>query len=142
MDFQTAVRTCLNKYTDFQGRAQRSEYWWFALFSLLVQLACTIVDSVLGSEIGIVALLAMLALFLPSLAVTIRRLHDQDRSGWWVLLILIPFIGSLVLLIMLIFKGTEGPNRFGQDPLGAHAAAELDDVSYSASNIPNVKDND
>lgn len=82
MDFQTAVRTCLaNKYVDFTGRAARSEYWWFVLFNVIVQIVFSLLEHLLGGFVGIIALLAYLALFLPGLAVSIRRLHDKDKSG-------------------------------------------------------------
>ncbi len=138
MDFQTAIRTCLNKYTEFQGRAQRSEYWWFALFGLLLQVAGTVIDLVIGSEAGMVALVAGLVILLPSISVMVRRLHDQDRTGWWGLLLLVPFIGSIILIVLMILEGTKGPNRFGPDPLDP----QEEEIQYSASNIPTVQDDD
>ncbi|MEW7009775.1 DUF805 domain-containing protein [Lentilitoribacter sp. EG35] len=112
MDFATAVQVCFKKYTDFTGRAQRSEYWYFFLFSFLLQL---LVDIVTGSEFasGIVSL----GLLLPSLAVGARRLHDTNRSGWWLLLGLIPVLGWIVLLVFLVKEGDKGDNDFGYDPL-------------------------
>ena len=113
MDFQTALKTCLmQKYVEFNGRAARPEFWWFALFTFVVSL----VLQVIGGEIlsGIFAL----AVLLPSIAVAVRRLHDVDRSGWWYLLVLIPFLGALILIFaFFIHRGTAGANRFGPDPL-------------------------
>jgi uncharacterized membrane protein YhaH (DUF805 family) len=116
MDFQTAIKTCLSKYATFQGRAHRPEYWWFVLFGFLVQLASSAIDAgLLGFEMGggPVSGLVGLGLFLPSLAAAVRRLHDTDRSGWWMLLILLPVIGTLVLLWWLTRPGDTTMNRFG-----------------------------
>ncbi|MGB0959211.1 MAG: DUF805 domain-containing protein [Halocynthiibacter sp.] len=115
MGFMDAVKMCFSKYVDFEGRAQRSEYWWFALFSLLGAL----VFSVLDAGLGIFALepLFSLGILLPSIAVGVRRLHDIDRTGWWLLIGLVPLIGFLVLIYFFVNKGTDGPNRFGNDPL-------------------------
>jgi uncharacterized membrane protein YhaH (DUF805 family) len=121
MDFMTAVRTCLSKYVDFSGRARRSEYWYFALFSFLVSLAASIVDAVLGTDYdgatsgGLIQTVVSLALFLPSLAVGIRRLHDTDRSGWWILIGLIPIIGW-ILLIVWFCTDSKADNQYGPNP--------------------------
>ncbi|SFU03605.1 DUF805 domain-containing protein [Sedimentitalea nanhaiensis] len=115
MDFKTSVRTCFNKYATFSGRAVRPEYWWFALFLLLCSLAVNIVDySIFGdSTLQPLSLLFSLAVFLPSIAVGVRRLHDIDRTGWWMLIGLLPIIGFLVLLYFFVQRGTAGPNRYG-----------------------------
>ena len=94
MNFQESISTCFGKYADFSGRATRPEYWWFFLFVLLGSAAA----SLLGD---IVAGLFTLATLLPSLAAGARRLHDTNRSGWWLLLLLVPLIGFIVLLVML-----------------------------------------
>jgi uncharacterized membrane protein YhaH (DUF805 family) len=112
------------RYADFQGRASRSEYWLFALFMWLVMIAASIVGDVLrgiGGELLEMVVFFPLGLFLlaslmPSLAVAFRRLHDTDRSAWWVLIGLIPFIGGIVLLIFYVLPSTPGPNRFGPAP--------------------------
>lgn len=117
MDFVTAVKTCLGKYATFQGRASRSEYWYFTLFMLILNLISGVIA---GASLGVLAVLPMvliIALLLPSLAVSVRRLHDLDKSGWWVLIILIPLIGGLVLLFWACQRGTEGQNMYGSDPL-------------------------
>ena len=118
MTFGTSIATCFSKYVNFQGRASRSEFWWFALFVFLVYFIAIIIDGAIDQSI--VQPIAGLALFLPSLSVQVRRLHDTDKSGWWSLLGIIPLIGSIILLIMCAFKGTPGTNRFGEDPLLVH----------------------
>jgi uncharacterized membrane protein YhaH (DUF805 family) len=97
MGFTEAVRICLRKYVDFNGRARRSEYWWFVLFTVLVGIAAGILDAILwpgirGADEGPLAALSSLALLLPSLAVFVRRLHDFDRTAWWALF----FYGALI----------------------------------------------
>jgi len=116
MNFQDAVRTCLQNYVTFTGRARRSEFWFFILFNMLVQLVAGIVDGILG--IGIIGMLASLALFLPGLAVSVRRMHDTGRSGWWVLIGLVPLVGVILLIVWYVNRGEDGPNRFGPDPRG------------------------
>lgn len=124
MGFSDAVRTCLGKYATFSGRASRSEYWWFYLFTFLVLVALSVLDIVFfgyqpedPTAIPVLVLVGLAAILLPMLAAAIRRLHDTDRSGWWYLIAFIPVIGGIVLLVFLILKGTVGPNRFGPDPL-------------------------
>jgi uncharacterized membrane protein YhaH (DUF805 family) len=114
MDFRQAVKKCLNDYATFPGRAARPEYWWFILFTFLVSVGASILDGAFGGRV--VQGLASLALLLPTLAVTSRRLHDIDRSAWWMLLWLIPVIGQLVLIYFCVQPGTAGSNRFGAPP--------------------------
>jgi uncharacterized membrane protein YhaH (DUF805 family) len=115
MDIQTAFRTVvLEKYVDFQGRASRSEFWWYVLAYLIIYIIASIIDSVLTG--GLLTLVVSLGLLLPNIAVAIRRLHDTDRTGWWLLLSFIPLI-NLVLIYFYVLKGTDGENRFGPDPL-------------------------
>ena len=97
MSFADAVRSVLSKYVVFAGRARRSEFWWFALFAGIVYIVAGILDAVIGSQV--IGYLVALALLLPSLAVTVRRLHDTGRSGWWILIGIIPLIGAIVLLV-------------------------------------------
>ena len=113
----------LRKYAVFSGRARRKEYWYFALGYLVLYVACALIDwvlgpiwSLIGEDIGLFGLLLAIGLFLPSLAVTVRRLHDTDRSGWWILIFFIPIVGVIVAVVFLASKGTEGENRFGPDP--------------------------
>lgn len=124
MNFQTAIKTCLKKkYFRFQGRASRSEYWLFYLFtsifySLLIP-ACTIffafvVFFAITPALSFIALATVfLSLLIPTLAVAARRLHDIDRSGWWQLIVLIPILGMVIFFVFTTKKGTEGENRFG-----------------------------
>jgi uncharacterized membrane protein YhaH (DUF805 family) len=120
MSFGVAVSTCLTKkYAVFTGRAGRPEFWWFMCFGLLVWLATTSVDGLrTGSNAyldggGVATLVASLLLFLPQLSVWVRRLHDGDHSGWWLLIGFVPVAGLIVLLIFALQSGTPGPNGFG-----------------------------
>jgi uncharacterized membrane protein YhaH (DUF805 family) len=106
MTFKDSIVAGFQKYFDFDGRATRSEYWWFVLFGLIVN-AVGLMD-----PSGILYILASLALFIPSLSVAVRRLHDIDKSGWWMLLVLVPLI-SLILIYWFCKRGTPGSNRFG-----------------------------
>lgn len=108
MDFQTAVKTCLGKYTDFTGRASRSEFWWFVLAQLVVLIVASLIHRFLY---GIVAL----GLLLPALAVAARRLHDIGKSGWFLLLGLIP-IANFVLLYFLVQPTQPESNAYGAPP--------------------------
>jgi uncharacterized membrane protein YhaH (DUF805 family) len=114
----------LRKYAVFGGRARRREYWWFALFTFLVSVPLAIGDIlIIGYEAfsayaaGPLLGLFALATLLPSLGVSVRRLHDGDRSGWWLLLALLPVVGALVLLFWFCSRGSIGANRFGDDPV-------------------------
>ena len=119
------------RYFDFSGRSRRKEYWMFALFTFLVSLAIDIVFGVpsyrhVGSFVGFSSLVSgtgglvqnlfTLFSFIPSLAVSVRRLHDQDRSGWLLLLVLIPVLGWFALLVLMCLEGTKGDNSYGPDP--------------------------
>lgn len=116
----------LKKYATFEGRARRKEYWFFVLFNVLAIIVLEILDVVLGTfsqetGFGLLSGLYAIAVLLPSLAVTVRRLHDTDRSGWWILINFIPLIGAIVLLIFTLLDGTPGSNRFGPNPKGEAA---------------------
>lgn len=116
MDFMTAVKTCLTtKYLNFEDRAQRSEYWWFVLALFIANIIAAILDGVTG--IPIFTLIVTLGLLIPSIAAGVRRLHDLDKSGWWLLISLVPIVGFFLLLYWFVQRGTEGDNRFGPDPL-------------------------
>jgi uncharacterized membrane protein YhaH (DUF805 family) len=110
MDFSTAVKTCLkDKYATFDGRARRSEYWWFALASFVIGL--------ITGFIPVVGWLVSLALICPSIGVAVRRLHDVGKSGWWFLLVLVPLVGALVLIFFFYIKDSEpGANQYGPNP--------------------------
>jgi uncharacterized membrane protein YhaH (DUF805 family) len=123
MEFGEAVRVCFGKYADFTGRATRPEFWWFALFTLLVGVGASILLAIgfragAGAAVFVAVVIALcyLALLLPYLAVMVRRLHDTSRSGWWWFISLIPFVGGIVLLVLLASVGTAGPNAYGPDP--------------------------
>ena len=119
----------IRKYIEFSGRARRKEYWMFALFQVIFAVVAIIIDNLLGSTLkfgnayesvslpyGYVYILYAVATLLPSLGVTVRRLHDVDKSGWFILFGLIPFVGSIYLLVLYCTEGTRGPNRYGEDP--------------------------
>ena len=121
MNFIEAVKSGFRNYVNFSGRAIRSEYWYWTLFVTIVVVAFGLIDQKLnpGASMGafsVVNLLVSLALILPGLAVSIRRLHDIDRTGWWTLIGL-TVIGVLVLIYWACLRGTVGPNRFGPDPM-------------------------
>src|SRR3954468_14824563 len=119
MSFVEAIQSGFSNYVNFSGRAARSEYWYWVLFVVLLSIVTNIIDAVISSSgIGILSAIVSLALFLPGLAVGIRRLHDLDKSGWWTLLIFIPLVGAIILIVWACTRGTMGPNRFGPDPLG------------------------
>jgi uncharacterized membrane protein YhaH (DUF805 family) len=122
MSFADAVRSVFSKYVTFSGRARRSEFWWFALFAGIVYIVAGIIDSAIGNQV--LGYLVGLALLLPSLAVTVRRLHDTGRSGWWILIGLIPLIGAIVLLVFEVQDSQPGTNSYGPSPkpLGADPA--------------------
>jgi uncharacterized membrane protein YhaH (DUF805 family) len=126
MSFADAVRSCLQQYVGFSGRARRSEYWWFFLFNVLVSIVASILDSVLGTmsddtNVGLIGSIAGLALLLPSIAVGIRRLHDTSRSGWWILIGLVPIVGWIVLLVFYV-QDSHGDNQHGPSPKAATPA--------------------
>lgn len=111
MDFSQAISSGFDNYTNFRGRARRSEYWYWLLFNLLVSLGASIVDASIRTSL--VSALIGLALFIPGIAVTVRRLHDTDHSGWWIFISIIPIIGFIVLLIFFTKAGDPEPNRYG-----------------------------
>ncbi|MAM62121.1 DUF805 domain-containing protein [Maritimibacter sp. UBA3975] len=127
MDMKTAVETVLReKYVEFNGRAQRAEFWWFVLFIFVVSAILSLIDAALFEgvlqDIGPLSAIFTLITLIPAIAVTARRLHDVGRSGWWQLLFLLPVIGFLVILFWAVQKGTDGPNDFGPDPKGGAPA--------------------
>ena len=148
----------LQKYAVFSGRAPRSEFWWYTLAVIIASVVANIIDSILGfggmlAAYGLVSLVLALALLVPGIAVTVRRLHDTNRSGWWILIALVPYgilafmiggaaatgdmgamataglfgivalIGAIVLLVFMVLPGTPGDNRYGPDPYGGGVAA-------------------
>ncbi len=120
----------LKRYADFSGRSRRKEYWMFFLLQIIIIVALAIIGGVLGGftpdpagsmSTGGTLMIALfglyaLAIFIPSLAVQVRRFHDQDKSGWFVLLGFIPYVGGIIVLVFMCLDGTKGKNRFGEDP--------------------------
>lgn len=119
----------LRKYATFSGRSRRKEYWYFVLFYVILAVIVGTFDRGFGLRslayggMGLAGGLISLVLLLPSLGVTVRRLHDLDRSGWWLLVGLIPIIGGIVMLVWMCSRGTDGGNRFGPDPLATDGLA-------------------
>ncbi|MBW8880922.1 MAG: DUF805 domain-containing protein [Asticcacaulis sp.] len=134
MGFGQAIQSAYKNYFQFNGRASRSEFWWFYLFNLLVVIAGLVFFMIVGAAtsgqgqdaqagvgiatglIGLVWGLFVLGSFFPTLSLIVRRLHDSDKSGWFLLLIFVPF-GGIVLLVFYCLPGTVGANQFGEDPL-------------------------
>ena len=145
MEFREAVKVCLTRnYCRFKGRASRSEFWWFCLFSTILSILVAVLGALAPALASIVSAVQGLWLLLPTVGVSTRRLHDRDLSGWWQalpLLLVLPGIAgaaldatwllacsaaaaglaSLALLVLYALKGTCGPNRFGPDPLDGTA---------------------
>lgn len=112
----------LRRYADFSGRSRRKEYWMFIVGVIVAAVLVGIIEGVLGMSgmvggvYGPLTLVLLLGIIVPSIAVQVRRFHDQDKSGWFVLLSFIPFLGGLIVLVFMCLEGTKGPNRFGADP--------------------------
>jgi uncharacterized membrane protein YhaH (DUF805 family) len=112
----------LKRYADFSGRSRRKEYWMFVLGVFIAAILLSIVEGatgmsgMIGGAYGPLTAIFFLGILVPSIAVQVRRFHDQDKSGWFVLLALIPILGSLAIFIFMCLSGTHGPNRFGPDP--------------------------
>ncbi|MDX3854858.1 DUF805 domain-containing protein [Streptomyces sp. AK02-01A] len=111
----------LKNYAGFSGRARRQEFWMFYLINLVVAIVVAIIDSVIGLN-SILSVIYTLAVLIPALAVTVRRLHDTGKSGWWILISLIPLVGSIILLVFLASAGQPNANAHGENPkqAGAH----------------------
>ncbi len=111
----------LRKYADFKGRARRKEYWMFVLFNFIFSIFAMILDNILGTAMegvgyGLFYILYALAVFIPSLAVSVRRLHDVGKSGWMLLVGLIPIIGAIWLLVLMVTDSKPGENKYGPNP--------------------------
>lgn len=115
MSFTEAVQDGFEKYVGFEGRSSRSAYWWWYLFSILAYLVAIVIDTVLGTGLVFYMIVAI-GIFLPSLAVSVRRLHDTNKTGWWILIGFIPLIGAIVLLVFFLTASDPGPNQYGQGP--------------------------
>jgi uncharacterized membrane protein YhaH (DUF805 family) len=108
----------LKNYVNFQGRARRKEYWMFTLFNIIFSVVLTLIETLADISPFLTGIYSLFIL-LPGLAVTVRRLHDTGRSGWWVLIGLIPFIGSIVILVFTCLESEREENRFGPNPKAA-----------------------
>lgn len=114
MGFTGAISSVYSNYATFSGRASRPEYWFFVLFIFLVEIALFALAAAIDPGIFMIILYIFIAgTILPALAVTVRRLHDQDKSGWWILIDFVPVVGPIWLLVLLCMPSTPGPNRFG-----------------------------
>jgi uncharacterized membrane protein YhaH (DUF805 family) len=128
-----AVKICFGKYVTFSGRAPRSEFWFWSLFVFIVTVVVAVLDVIVfGSNMAshgttphfqLFRAIWGLATLLPGISVTVRRLHDLDRVGWWYWLVLIPLVGAIWLLVWFCSRGTAGDNRFGPNPLAAPPGA-------------------
>lgn len=128
MTVDSALSSAFGKYVTFSGRAPRSEFWWFLLFTWAIHLLLGVIEAGLlpayvDAETGAGPLNGLWSLFtlLPTISVSVRRLHDLGRSGWWWWLWLVPLIGSIILLVWFCLRGTQGPNAHGPDPLAPPA---------------------
>lgn len=108
----------IKDYAVFEGRAGRSEYWMFFLVNLVIAIALAVLDGLIGTldmfgGMGLLGVVYALAVLLPGIGVTVRRLHDIGRSGWWILVGLVPLVGGIILLVMMVLKGNDGDNAYG-----------------------------
>lgn len=123
-----------NKYATFDGRASRSEYWWFVLASLIISVVLSMIDGIIfGKKLDILQTLFSLAILVPSIAIAIRRLHDIGKSGWWILISLIPLIGWIVALVFAVTDSNPGTNTYGPNPKGSNTSG---DASAAPSAAP------
>ncbi|MBV7407620.1 DUF805 domain-containing protein [Maritimibacter sp. DP1N21-5] len=153
MNMMEAVRAVFSKYAVFKGRSRRAELWWFVLFCFIVNIVLGVVDSVLfgtttetgslatgdynfssSTDTPILSMIFGLATLIPSIAVGVRRLHDINKSGWWILIGLIPLIGIIILIVWYAKAGDKGGNRFGPDPIDGAGGGG----GYAPSSVPPV----
>lgn len=120
MSFGAAVSTCFRKYATFEGRARRSEYWYWALFQILVGFVLIGIDYsvslIVLDDMGILTTLFSLVVLVPNIAVTVRRLHDIGRSGWWYWIYFVPILGFIVLLVFCVTDSKQEENEYGPSP--------------------------
>ena len=118
MSFREAISTCFSKFADFSGRATRSEYWKFMIFVYVMEALAATIFSVAsdGSEISIAYLIISLLFVLPKLSVSVRRLHDIGKSGWFFLISMIPVVGNIIFFIMCLMDSEPRTNKYGPDP--------------------------
>lgn len=105
----------IKDYAVFSGRARRKEYWMFLLFNIIIAIAIGFIDGATGGD-GVIGIIYSLAVLIPHIAVSVRRLHDTNRSGWWLLLVFIPLLGGIIILIFLVLEGDSEENRYGKNP--------------------------
>jgi len=121
VSFGEALPLFFKNYFVFSGRSSRGAYWWFVLINLLISIALTVVDMGVSGDmvvqygIGVTSTLWALATIIPGLAITFRRLHDVDKTAWWILIGIIPLVGAIVLIVFTAGTGTPGTNKFGTD---------------------------
>ena len=117
MKFTESVKTVYSKYATFSGRATRSEYWWFVLFFYATILCAVLLGVATGIDKPILALIGIFGAisFIPIVALRVRRLHDIGKSGWWIFLGFVPYIGEIILFIFSVM-GSDGENEYGPDP--------------------------
>jgi uncharacterized membrane protein YhaH (DUF805 family) len=118
-----AVKTVLSKYVDFGGRARRSEYWYWALAVVVAEIIVLGIKAVAEGPGRILYILLVLGVLLPSFAVAVRRLHDTGRSGWWILIGLVPVVGWIILIVFYVQDSAPGTNDYGPSPKGGDAPA-------------------
>jgi uncharacterized membrane protein YhaH (DUF805 family) len=118
MGFGEAIQSGFRHYVTFSGRAPRSEFWYWQLFAVIVSIVANVIDTAIG--LPLVSVIVSLGLLLPGIAVGVRRLHDIDRTGWWLLLVF-TIIGTILLIVWACFEGTAGSNSYGPDPLAGGA---------------------
>lgn len=123
-------KVVFENYANFSGRARRSEYWWFILANFILSLIMIGLDMLVGTSLGdspqgIIYFIYLILVFIPSLAVAVRRLHDTGKSGWYYFLILIPIIGAIWLIVLFATEGDRGTNQYGKDPKGNDEINEI-----------------
>ncbi len=123
MNFWEALNSAFKNYATFKGRASRSEFWYFCLFSVLISLIAQQIDSTLNkNESGAISGIVTLILLVPGIALQVRRLHDIGKTGWWFFLNFIPLLGQIVLIVFSCFRGHADTNRYGDNPLAEMAS--------------------
>ena len=119
--FNWYKKVVFDNYANFNGRARRSEYWYFALMNLIILIGAAVLDNLLGLTFGVLPygwlyVIFALAVFIPGLAVAVRRLHDVGKSGWFYFIVLIPIVGAIWLLVLFFTEGNHGENQYGENP--------------------------
>lgn len=123
-------KVVFENYANFNGRARRAEYWWFILMNIILAIVAIMLDGLLGTNIeplpyGYIYIAYAIAVFIPGLAVAVRRLHDVGKSGWFYFIILIPIIGAIWLLVLFATEGEKGENQYGPDPKGGDDISQI-----------------